>query len=339
MADTKIAAILKKVASGSALEDHEMHDAIALMTDGAASPAQMAAFLMGLSVRGETVGEISGAAALLREKMTPLPTSIEAVDIVGTGGDGHATYNISTCAAFVAAGAGLKVAKHGNRSVSSLSGASDVLSALGVNIDAPLDIVARALDEIGVAFMWAPKHHPAMKTWAPIRAELGVRTVFNLLGPLCNPAGVKRHVVGVFDQRWVEPMAEVLKALGSTHAWVVHGHDGLDELTTTRSTAVAELRDGDITVFDVRPEDAGLATARLEDLKGGDADFNAKALRAVVAGNAGAYRDIVVLNAAAALVVCDKAANLTDGVERAQAAIDSGRAQQALDDLIALTNA
>ena len=299
---------------------------------------KMAAFLMGLAVRGETVSEISGAAALLREKMTPLPTAIDAIDIVGTGGDGHATYNVSTCAAFVAAGAGLKVAKHGNRSVSSRSGASDVLAALGVNIDAPLEVVANALDQIGVAFLWAPKHHPAMKTWAPIRAELGVRTVFNLLGPLCNPANVKRHVIGVFDQRWVEPIADVLKALGSTHAWVVHGHDGMDELTTTGPTAVAELRDGDITAFDVGPEDAGLERASLADLKGGDAEENAKALRSVLSGAPSAYRDIVCLNAAAALVVNDRAANLSDGVTRAQAAIDSGHAEKALDNLIAVTN-
>lgn len=317
-----------------------MRAAIATMTDGDATAPQMAAFLMGLAVRGETVDEISGAAALLREKMTPLDvdTGIDTIDIVGTGGDGHATYNVSTCAAFVAAGAGLKVAKHGNRSVSSRSGASDVLTALGVNVDAPLDVVARALSDIGVAFLWAPKHHPAMKTWAPIRAELGVRTVFNLLGPLCNPAGVKRHVIGVFDRKWVEPVADVLKALGSTHAWVVHGHDGMDELTTTGPTSVAELRNGDISVFDVNPQDAGLATAQLADLKGGDAAENAAALRDVLAGKPSAYRDIVCLNAAAALVVNDRAANLSDGVKRAATAIDSGRAEKALDDLIALTS-
>ena len=337
MSDASIALILKKVASGAHLQDHEMRNAIAVMTDGGASPAQMAAFLMGLCVRGETVAEISGAASLLREKMTPLNTTVDAIDIVGTGGDGHATYNISTCAAFVAAGAGLKVAKHGNRSVSSRSGASDVLSAVGVNVDASLDVVASALEDIGIAFLWAPKHHPAMKAWAPIRAELGVRTVFNLLGPLCNPANVKRHVIGVFDKRWVEPVAEVLKSLGSTSAWVVHGHDGMDELTTTGATTVAELRNGAITVFEVRPEDAGLNPATLADLKGGDAEENAKALRAVLSGDAGPYRDIVALNAASALVVSDRAANLTDGVKRAEAAIDSGRAQKALDDLIAKT--
>lgn len=340
MADSLIASILKKVAAGTPLEEDEMCTAIATMTDGNATPPQMAAFLMGLAVRGETVFEISGAARLLRQKMTPLQIApdLDPIDIVGTGGDGHATYNVSTCAAFVAAGAGLKVAKHGNRSVSSRSGASDVLTALGVNVDAPLEVVARAVDETGIAFLWAPKHHPAMKTWAPIRAELGVRTVFNLLGPLCNPAGVKRHVIGVFDQHWVEPVAGVLKALGSTHAWVVHGHDGMDELTTTGPTSVAELRNGNISVFDVSPEDAGLQRAALEDLKGGDAQENAAALRDVLAGKTSAYRDIVCLNTAAALVVHDRAANLADGVKRAETSIDSGRAQKALDSLIAVTN-
>lgn len=337
MSASTIAPILKTVASGEALTEDDMRRAISEMTDGAASPAQMAAFLMGLAVRGETVSEIAGAARLLREKMTPLDTTEDAIDIVGTGGDGHQTYNVSTCAAFVAAGAGLKVAKHGNRSVSSRSGASDVLTALGVNVDAPLDVVRTALSKIGVAFLWAPKHHPAMKTWAPIRAELGVRTVFNLLGPLCNPAGVKRHVIGVFDKQWVEPVADVLKSLGSTHAWVVHGMDGMDELTTTSRTTVAELRDGTVTVFDVAPEDAGLAPATLGDLKGGDAEENAKALRAVLAGEQSAYRDIVCLNAAAALVISDRAANLADGVKRAETAIDTGRAAKALDDLIAIT--
>lgn len=340
MSDAVIATVLKKVAAGESLGEDEMVAAIAAMTEGGATPPQMAAFLMGLAVRGETVAEISGAARLLREKMTPLATSdtLDPIDIVGTGGDGHATYNVSTCAAFVAAGAGLKVAKHGNRSVSSRSGASDVLTALGVNVDAPLDVVARALDEIGIAFLWAPKHHAAMKTWAPIRAELGVRTVFNLLGPLCNPAGVKRHVIGVFDSRWVEPIADVLKALGSTHAWVVHGHDGMDELTTTGPTSVAELRNGDISVFEVTPEDAGLKRATLADLKGGDATENAVALREVLAGKPSAYRDIVCLNAAAALVVHDRAANLSDGVKRAETSIDSGRALKTLEGLIAITN-
>jgi anthranilate phosphoribosyltransferase len=339
MSENALKPIFKCLASGQPLSDDDMTTAMTLMTEGKASPAQMGAFLMGLAVRGETVSEIATVAALLRERMTAIQAQPGAVDIVGTGGDGHATYNISTCAAVVAAGAGLKVAKHGNRSVSSLSGASDVLTALGVNVDCDLEAVASALDQTGLCFMWAPKHHPAMKAWAPIRADLGVRTIFNLIGPLCNPAGVKHHVIGVFDQQWVEPVADVLKRLGSERAWVVHGNDGLDELSTTGPTTVAELRDGDVTVFEVTPEDAGVERATLADLKGGDAAHNAEALRAVLAGANSAYRDSVVLNAAAALVVCDKAANLADGVRKASAAIDNGRAGQALDALIKVTNA
>lgn len=338
MADDNLASLLKKVIAGQALTRDETRNALATMTDGGATPTQMGAFLAALAARGETVAEISGAAALLREKMTPIDIGDDALDIVGTGGDGHATYNVSTCAAFVIAGTGIKVAKHGNRAVSSRSGASDVLTALGVNVEASFDVLTKAATEAGVAFLWAPRHHPAMKTWGPIRAELGARTLFNLLGPLCNPAGVKHHVIGVFARHWVEPIADVLKSLGAVSAWVVHGHDGMDELTTTGPTHVAELRDGNVSVFDVTPEDAGLKNARLADLKGGDAEHNAKALRAVLSGTPGPYRDIVCLNAAAALVVHNRAANLADGVRRAESAIDSGRAQTALDKLIAITN-
>jgi anthranilate phosphoribosyltransferase len=245
---------------------------------------------------------------------------------------------VSTCAAFVAAGAGLTIAKHGNRSVSSLSGASDVLSALGVKIDlAPADIT-RVIEETGIAFLWAPMHHPAMKAWAPIRAELGLRTLFNLMGPLCNPANVTRQVVGVFAAEWVEPIAHVLHKLGSTHAWVVHGRDGLDELSTTGPTLVAELKGGRVTSFEVTPEDTGLARATLADLKGGDAAMNADALRGVLAGHRGAYRDIVLINAGAALVVGGKARTITEGVTLAAVSIDSGAAKAALEKLVAATN-
>ena len=280
------------------------------MTEGAATPAQMGAFLMALRVRGETVEEIAGAAQMLRARMHGVEVPPGAVDIVGTGGDGTGTYNVSTCAALVAAGAGVKIAKHGNRSVSSLAGASDVLTALGVKIDVPFEITARCVEEAGVGFLWAPQHHPAMKHWAPIRGELGIRTIFNLLGPICNPAGVKRQVVGVFSWHWVEPIAHVLNNLGCDHVWVVHGHDGLDELTTTGATDVAEVKDGKVTVFEVTPADAGLAPAKLSDLKGGDAKHNAAAIRDVLAGAKTPLRDIAVLNAAAALIVAGKAANL-----------------------------
>jgi anthranilate phosphoribosyltransferase len=294
---------------------------------------------MGLRVRGETVAEITGAAKLMRAKMTPVEAPPGAVDIVGTGGDGVGTFNVSTCAALVAAGAGLAVAKHGNRSVSSISGASDVLAALGVKLEVTPATVSRSIKEAGVGFMWAPLHHSAMKHWAPIRGELAIRTVFNLLGPICNPAGVKRQVVGVFSAQWVEPIAHVLKNLGSEHVWVVHGHDGLDEITTTGATDVAELKKGKVHMFEVSPADAGLPPAKLGDLKGADAKTNAAAIRGLLAGKKGPFRDIVLLNTAAALIVGGKAANLTDGVALAAHSIESGAAAKALEKLIAISNA
>lgn len=339
MSASQMKAIIAQAAEGKPFGEAEMREALEIMTGGGATPVQMAAFLMALRVRGETVEEITGAARLLRSKMLRVKAPAGSVDIVGTGGDGHNTFNVSTCAAIVAAGAGLNVAKHGNRSVSSLSGASDVLQALGVKVDASPETIAREIAEAGVAFLWAPAHHPAMKVWAPVRAELGVRTLFNLLGPLCNPASVKRQVLGVFARRWVEPVAHALHNLGSEHAWVVHGADGLDELSTTGPTTVAELRDGTITLFEVTPEDAGLQRATMDDLRGGDAKTNAAALRAVLDGTPGAYRNIVLLNAAAALIVGGKAGSLEDGVRRAAASIDTGAARQALARLVAISNA
>jgi anthranilate phosphoribosyltransferase len=330
--------LMQKVAAGETLGEEEISGALETMASGIATPVQMGAFLMAMRVRGETVEEIAGAARMMRKLMLPVEAPAGAVDIVGTGGDAQGTYNVSTCASICAAAAGLKVAKHGNRSVSSISGASDVLSALGVKIDVGPQVVANAIARAGVGFMWAPMHHPAMKSWAPVRAELGIRTIFNLLGPLSNPASVKRQVLGVFDARWVEPIAHVLRKLGSDHVWVVHGLDGLDELTTTGPTMVAELKDGDITVFEVTPEQAGLGRARLADLKGGSPAVNAAAIRAVLAGEPGPFRDIVLLNAAAAMVVGGKAANLADGVDRVARAIDSGAATRTLDTLVAVTN-
>jgi anthranilate phosphoribosyltransferase len=330
-------ALIQKVADGVPLERAETINALEIMTAGHATPAQMGAFLMALRIRGETVDEITGAAAFMRSKMTRVVAPVGAVDIVGTGGDSHGTYNISTCAALVAAGAGLAVAKHGNRSVSSISGASDVLTALGVKLDVGPEVIERCIAEASVGFMWAPMHHPAMKHWAPIRGELGIRTIFNLLGPISNPAGVTRQVVGVFSRAWVEPVAIVLKTLGAEHVWVVHGHDGLDELTTTGSTDVAELKDGRITVFEVTPADAGLPPAKLTDLKGGDAATNSRAIVDVLAGIAGPFRDIVLLNTAAALIVGGKAHSLVDGVALAARSIDSGAARRALDRLIAVS--
>jgi anthranilate phosphoribosyltransferase len=335
----ELTALIKSVEAGETLSAEAMEFALDQMTEGALPPAAMGAFLLKLRERGETVEEVTGAAHLLRARMTPVTAPAGTIDIVGTGGDGHNTYNVSTCAAFVAAGSGALVAKHGNRSVSSLSGASDVLSALGVKLDIAPDVIARAIEYAGVGFMWAPMHHPAMKVWAPVRAKLGVRTMFNVLGPICNPARVTRQLVGVYDRRWLEPIATVLGNLGSTHAWVVHGHDGLDEVSTTGPTTVAELKDGRVRVFEVTPEDAGLPRARLADLKGGDAKANATALRGVLDGHGGPYRDIVLLNSAAALVVAGRARDLKQGIELADAAIDSGAAVTALVRLVEATNA
>jgi anthranilate phosphoribosyltransferase len=335
--DAKV--LLGSIAGGRQLTEEEIFDGLDRMTEGEATPAQMGAFLMGLRMRGETVDELTGAARLLRTRMLPVSAPADAVDIVGTGGDGLKTYNVSTCAALVAAGAGLVIAKHGNRSVSSLSGASDVLTALGVKVDLNPAQIADVIEKTGVAFLWAPMHHPAMKVWAPVRSELGLRTLFNLMGPICNPANVKRQVVGVFAAQWVEPIAEVLAKLGSRHAWVVHGRDGLDELSTTGPTLVAELKDGAVSTFEVTPEDAGLARASLDALKGGDAAVNAAALRDVLDGVAGAYRDIVLLNAGAALVVGGKADDLRAGVALAAKSIDSGAARAALERLIAASRA
>jgi anthranilate phosphoribosyltransferase len=331
-------ALIQKVATGTTLTEDEIRTALEIMTEGHATQAQMGAFLMALRVRGETVAELTGAAQMMRAKMRRVEAPADAIDIVGTGGDAHGTYNVSTCASLVAAGAGLKVAKHGSRSVSSLAGASDVLSALGVKLDVSGDTVTRAITEAGVGFMFAPNHHPAMKNWAPVRAELAVRTIFNLLGPISNPAGVKRQIVGVFSRQWIEPIAHVLNKLGSEHVWVVHGHDGLDELTTTGSTDVAEVKGGTVTVFEVTPADAGLPPAKLSDLKGGDARHNAEAIRAVLGGKKSPFRDIVVLNTAAALIIGGKAASLTDGAALAVHAIESGAAKAALDRLVAVTN-
>ena len=331
--------LMQKVATGASLSEQEIKDAFETMVSGVASPVQMAAFLMALRVRGETIPEITGASRLMREMMLPVEAPPDAVDIVGTGGDGHNTFNVSTCAALVAAGAGVPIAKHGNRAVSSLSGASDVLTALGVKIDVPPLVISRSIAKAGVGFMWAPMHHAAMKSWAPARAELGVRTILNLLGPLANPAGVKRQVVGVFNAAWTEPIAEALKNLGSVHAWVVHGSDGLDEITTAGPTTVAALEGGKVTTFEINPADVGIALARPEQLRGGDAETNAAALTDVLKGKKGPFRDVALLNAAAAIVVAGKVKDLTEGVAVATKSLDSAEAEARLDRLIAISNA
>jgi anthranilate phosphoribosyltransferase len=335
---TAFKALLAKVANAQSLTEEEAEQAFSIIMAGDATPAQMGGFLMALRVRGETVAEITGAARVMRAKALALKAPPDVIDTCGTGGDARGTYNISTATAFVVAGCGVKVAKHGNRAVSSRSGAADVLAALGVNLDADLPLVERALHEAGIAFLMAPRHHMAMRNVAATRSEMGARTIFNLMGPLANPAGAKRQLLGVFARHWVEPIARVLANLGSERAWVVHGEDGLDEMTVSGSTYVAELRDGKIRSFSIAPEEAGLPRWKLGELLGGDAQTNADALRYVLAGGHGAYRDVVLLNAAASLVIAERVEDLRQGVAMAAHSLDSGRAQTALDALITITN-
>ncbi|HEY3949674.1 anthranilate phosphoribosyltransferase [Phenylobacterium sp.] len=330
--------LLARLADGATLSDADADAFFAACLRGEPTPAQIAAAVTAMRLRGETVGEITACARAMRAQSVKLEHPYAVIDVCGTGGDGLHTLNISTAVGFVAAGAGLKVAKHGNRAVSSKSGASDVLTALGVNVAATPAQQRRALDEAGICFLYAPAHHAAMRHVAPVRAELGFRTIFNLLGPLSNPAGATRQVVGVPASRFVEPIARALGALGAVRAWAVHG-DGMDELTTTGETEVAEWRDGGIRLFRVTPEAVGLPRASLADLKGGAPEANARALRAVLAGEPGPYRDIVLLNAAAALLVAETVETLRDGVALAGAVIDDGRATAALDRLVEISNA
>jgi anthranilate phosphoribosyltransferase len=332
-------ALIAKAATGAPLTRQEAAIAFDRMMSGEATPSQMGGLLMALRVRGETVEEITGAVTTMRGKMLGVKAPPEAVDVVGTGGDASGSFNISTCASFIVAGAGVPVAKHGNRALSSKSGSADVLTALGVKIDLTPKQVGRCIEEAGIGFMFAPAHHPAMKNVGPTRVELGTRTIFNLLGPLSNPAGVKRQMIGTFSKHWVEPMAQVLKNLGSESIWVVHGSDGLDEITTTGTTSVAALDNGKITTFEVTPEDAGLPRASAAALRGGDGEANARTLLDVLKGKPSPYRDVSLLNAAAALIVAGKAKTLKDGAAIAAKSIDSGEAEGRLDRLIAVSNA
>ncbi len=331
-------ALLAKVATGAALALEESAQAFDTMMSGEATPSQMGALLMALRVRGETVDEITGAVRTMRAKMLRVEAPPDAIDIVGTGGDASGSYNISTCAAFIVAGAGVPVAKHGNRALSSRCGAADVLDALGVRINLAPEAIARCIAEAGIGFMFAPNHHPAMKHVGPTRVEIGTRTIFNLLGPLSNPAGVRRQMVGVFSRHWVEPIASVLKNLGSERAIVVHGSDGLDEITTAGPTTVASLEDGKVRTSEIAPEDVGLEKVRPDALRGGTAEENATALFAVLKGARGPYRDVAVLNAAAALMVADRASSFEEGIRLARQSIDSGEAEGRLDRLIAVSN-
>lgn len=325
------------IAAERPLSRIEAETAFEALFEGEGTPAQMGGFLMAIRTRGETVDEYAAAAYVMRSKCNPVRAPEGAIDIVGTGGDGKGTLNISTATAFVVAGAGVPVAKHGNRNLSSKSGAADALTAMGLNVMVGPDVVEKCLAEAGIGFMMAPMHHPAIRHVMPVRAELGTRTIFNILGPLTNPAGVKRQLTGAFSARLIRPMAETLLALGSEKAWLVHGGDGTDELSIALSSKVAALDKGAITEFDVHPEDAGLPAHPFEAIIGGTPEENAAAFRALLDGAPGAYRDAVLLNSAAALVVADKAASLKEGVARAAESIDSGAAKAKVAALIALT--
>ncbi|MCC7048245.1 MAG: anthranilate phosphoribosyltransferase [Alphaproteobacteria bacterium] len=335
---TDLKALLGVVATGKSLTEAQAEEAFDIMMSGNATPAQMGGFLMALRVRGETVDEIAGAARTMRAKAIRIEAPAGAIDVVGTGGDGAGTFNISTTAALGVAGCGVPVAKHATRAVSSKSGAADVLTALGINIDCDFALVARAIREAGVGFMMAPRHHGAMRHVGGARVELGTRTVFNILGPLTNPAFVKRQLVGAFGRQWIEPMAKTLAKLGSERAWVVHGSDGMDELTLTGPSYVAALDGGKVTTFEVTPEEAGLGRAKADDLKGGDGAANALRIRSMFTGERGPLRDVVLYNAGAALLVAGKAKDLKDGVAMAAQSIDRGKAAAALEKLVAITN-
>ena len=335
---TRLKALLAKLAGGGTLSADEAEEAFSVLMSGDATPAQIGGLLMALRVRGETVEEITGAVRVMRSRALHVQAPEGAIDIVGTGGDGAGTFNISTGAAGGVAGCGVPVAKHGNRALSSKCGAADVLAALGVNLEADLSLIERAIQEAGIGFLMATRHHSAMRHVAGPRAELGLRTIFNLLGPLSNPANVSRQFTGAFARDWIEPMAQVLGNLGSERAWVVHGSDGLDELTTTGPSYVAELDRGHVRTFQVQPWDAGLPLCRSEDLKGGDAETNAAAMWAMLGGERGPFRNAIVFNAGAALLIAGSAANLREGAEMAADAIDAGRAKGALERLVEITN-
>jgi anthranilate phosphoribosyltransferase len=329
--EAEFAPLLKRLAAGEHLSAAEAASAFGAMMAGQVSEIRMASFLTALALRGPSIAEITGAARAMREAMTIVEAPPGAIDVCGTGGDNAGTLNVSTAAAFVVAACGVPVAKHGNRAMSSRTGAADVLEALGVPITHDAAAAARNLLKPGFAFLFAPAYHPAMKHVAPVRKELGFRTLFNLLGPICNPARVRRQLMGIFAEEWLEPVAHVLADLGAEKAWIVHGSDGLDEMTTTGITRVAVLEHGQVSLREIAPEDAGLKRSTLAALKGGTAEENARAIRDLLAGAKSAFRDIVLLNAGAALVVADKAKTIGEGVALAAESIDKGRAAAALE--------
>lgn len=329
--------LLAQLAEGGALSEEQAEAAFRCILAGEASQGQIGAFLMGLRQRGETISDITAGARVLREQLVAVPTEADVIDTCGTGGDGSGSYNISTAVAFVVAACGVPVAKHGNRALSSKSGSSQVLEALGLALELTPEQIGQCLDTAGMGFMFAPHHHAAMRHVGAVRQEMGIRTIFNLLGPLANPARAKRQLLGVFDEKWVVPLAETLRNLGSVRAWIVHGSDGMDELTTTGPSQIAELKDGHIQTFTLDAQDYGLTRARADELAGGTPEENAEAMRQLFAGAHGAYRDIVLLNSAAALVVADHAQDIAEGLQQADQALSSGAAAKVLDQLAALT--
>ena len=330
--------LIGRVAERQELSVEDARTAFDIMMSGDATPSQMGAFLMALRVRGETVDELTGGAMAMRAKAHGITAPANAIDTCGTGGDAKGTWNVSTAVSFVLAAHDIPVAKHGNRALSSKTGAADVLTALGVNIECPFPLVEKSLRDACIGFLMAPRHHGAMRHVGPTRVELGTRTIFNLLGPLSNPAGAKRQIMGVFAKQWVEPLAHVQKQLGAERVWVMHGADGMDELTTTGVTHVAELVNGQVRTFDVTPEDAGLPLASPDDLKGGEPAGNAAALRGVLQGQKNAFRDIVLLNAAAGLIVAEKTETLREGAAMAAEVLDNGKALARLEQLVAISN-
>jgi len=337
MSDDRLAPVLKRLSAGESLSTEDSTFVFISMMDGNVSAARVAAVLTAIAMRGPAIEEIIGGARALRSHAVNVDAPSDAIDLCGTGGDNHGTLNISTAVSFVVAACGVPVAKHGNRAMSSRTGAADVLESLGVSLILKEGGADACFREAGLCFLFAQTHHPAMRHVGPVRKELGFRTIFNLLGPLSNPAGVKRQLLGVFDASWTEHLARTLQALGTEKAWVVHGSDGLDEITISGTTNVAALENGSVRTFEVMPEKAGLMRAPLSEIKGGAPQENADAIRATLSGAQGAFRDIVLLNAAAALLIADKCENLRDGAGLAAAAIDNGGALQALEKLVAVS--
>ncbi|MGV8856391.1 MAG: anthranilate phosphoribosyltransferase [Devosia sp.] len=335
---SEIKQALHKIADGKDLTGEEMRGVMRVIMAGEATQSQIGAFLMGMRIKGETVGEIAAAVSILREQMVPVEAPEGAIDIVGTGGDGLGSLNISTATALVVAGAGVPVAKHGNKALSSRSGSSQVLEALGVKLDLTPAQIGYTIAAAGIGFMFAPSHHPAMRHVGLARTEMGVRTLFNLLGPQANPAGVRRYLLGVYSEQWVEPVAAALLANRAIKAWVVHSSEGLDELSTSGTNFVAQIAKGDLRSFELHPEKLGLALTDPQDLLGGEPSENAAAMVALFDGAPGAYRDTVLLNAGAALLVADKVETIEDGIALARETVDSGKARNTLARLVAVSN-